>query len=150
MSREVAGSSPVRLTPRTGSSAARAPDLGPEVGGSSPPPSTNLSAAAKLYVAVRDDLPAGVQLAQACHALRAFVEAHPEVDRQWYEHSNNLVVVCVRSEGELLRLYRKADDAGIAVAAFSEPDLHDHWTAIAIAPDGARLCSSLPLALRDR
>lgn len=102
----------------------------------------------KLYVVVRADLPAGAQLAQACHGMRAFVAAHPDVDRAWYEGSNNLVCLQVPGEAELLALARRAEERGVPVAVFREPDFADEVTAVAIAPAGARLVSSLPLALR--
>jgi hypothetical protein len=38
----------------------------------------------KLYIITRSDLPPGARCAQSCHALRAFVEAHPVVDRSWF------------------------------------------------------------------
>ncbi len=102
----------------------------------------------KLYVVVRADLPAGAQLAQACHGLRAFVAAHPEIDRAWYEQSNNLVCLAVPSEAHLLELAARAEARDVATAVFREPDEGDSVTAIALGPAGARLVSSLPLALR--
>lgn len=102
----------------------------------------------KLYVVVRADLPAGAQLAQACHGLRAFVATHPEIDRQWYETSNNLVCLQVRSEAELHALIERAQEHDVAHAVFREPDEDDTVTAVALEPAGARLVSTLPLALR--
>lgn len=102
----------------------------------------------KLYVVVREDLPPGALCAQACHALRAFVDAHPEVDRAWYESSNNLVVLAARDEEHLNVLLRRAALQGVATAAFREPDFGDSLTGIAVAPAGWRMLSSLPKAFK--
>lgn len=103
----------------------------------------------KMYVIVRSDLPAGALCAQACHGLRAFIAAHPEVDRRWYEESNNLVILEIPDEAALEQLASRCEDAGTPYARFHEPDFGDTLTAVAIAPTGWRLVSSLPLALRD-
>lgn len=96
----------------------------------------------KLYVVVRNDLPPGLQTAQACHALREFAHRFPELDRRWFESSNNLVVLQVPTLGDLEGLVA----IGSLVAPFYEPDLGGELTAAAFG-DG-RLLSSLPLALR--
>lgn len=96
---------------------------------------------------VRGDLDPGAVVAQACHGLRSFADGYPELDRQWYEGSNNLVVVQVPDEPALQELRRRAQERGEPVTAFYEPDLGDTLTALALM--GTRLCSSLPLALRD-
>lgn len=100
----------------------------------------------KLYVIVRSDLAPGLQLAQACHALRLFAADHPEVDKAWYEGSSNLVVLQAPSEEELLALAARAGE--VPTSVFREPDLGDEVTAIALGPTGAGLVSQLPLALR--
>lgn len=100
----------------------------------------------KLYIVVRADLPPGMQIAQACHALRQFTSVHSEIDRAWYEGSNNLVVLQVPGEDELFDLLARAGE--IPITSFREPDLDDDVTAIAIGPQGSGLVSQLPLALR--
>lgn len=97
----------------------------------------------KLYVAVRNDLPPGLQVAQACHALREFAHRFPELDRDWFESSNNLVVVQVPSLQDLQELVRSAEEP---VAPFHEPDLGGELTAATFV--SGRLLGSLPLALR--
>lgn len=104
----------------------------------------------KLFVVVRRDLAPGAMLAQACHGLRAFAAAHPELDAAWYRESNNLVCLEVEDEAALERLRARAEAAGVAYATFREPDFDDAVTSIAIAPDGWRLVSSLPLAMKER
>lgn len=102
----------------------------------------------KLYVVVRADLPPGAQVAQSCHALRLFVAEHPQIDAQWYEESNNLVCLQVPDEDGLLKLMERVRDARVPLSVFEEPDYDGEATALAIAPQGARWVSSLPLALR--
>lgn len=101
----------------------------------------------KLYIVVRADLKPGLQAAQACHALRLFVEEHPEIDRAWYANSNNLVLLQIPNEAELLELHKSLGD--IPSSLFREPDVNDEATAIAIAPSGRRSISNLPLLLRE-
>lgn len=102
----------------------------------------------KLYVIVRKDLPSpGAMIAQACHALRAFVATHPAIDRAWYEESNNLVVLQAASEEELRKLEAVAAVRKVEYAMFTEPDYEDQATALALAPNGKALVRHLPLAL---
>ena len=102
----------------------------------------------KIYIIVRPDLAPGLQAAQACHALREFVEKFPEIDREWFTTSNNIVVLNARSHGHLLRLAGLAVDHSIACAQFFEPDCDNELTAIALGPEGSKLVSQLPLALK--
>lgn len=104
----------------------------------------------KVFVVVRDDLPAGAQLAQSCHALRLFGAEHPEVDAAWYAGSNNLVCLQVPGLAALLALGRRAASREIPCSTFREPDFGGAATALALGPSGARLVSSLPLALRPK
>jgi peptidyl-tRNA hydrolase len=95
----------------------------------------------KLYVVVRNDLAPGLQVAQVCHAVREFAHRFPELDRQWFEQSNNLVVLQVPTLEDLEKL---VVDGGV-IAPFHEPDLNGELTAAAFA--AGRTLSSLPLAL---
>ena len=103
----------------------------------------------KMYVVVRADLSPGLQVAQSCHALRLFVDEHPEVDQAWYRSSNNLVVLQSSSKEELAKLAYELTKAGVEVSLFREPDLGDELTAVAVSPTGAKYLSNLPLALRQ-
>ena len=47
-------------------------------------------------------MPPGLQLAQACHALREFAAVHPEADAAWHKGPNNLVVLWFKNEPELM------------------------------------------------
>lgn len=107
-----------------------------------------MATADKLYLVTREDLPPGSQAVQAAHALRAFVAVHPEVDQHWYRTSNTLAFLAAKDEESLWALLNKADQLGLPTAPFYEPDLGNALTAIAIGPQGRRIVSHLPLALR--
>jgi peptidyl-tRNA hydrolase len=100
----------------------------------------------KLYIVVRGDLSPGLRAAQACHAQRLFVEEHPEVDRDWYENSNTIVILEVRDIDELMDLAFDLDARNIRFSQFDEPDLQNEPTAIAVAPEGKGFLRRLPLA----
>lgn len=95
----------------------------------------------RLYVVVRADLPPGLQMAQACHATRAFGLQNPGADV-----GDNLVVLQVPGEAELRGLFQATLDYDMA--CFSEPDLGGQLTAIAVEGSAGPLLSTLPLALR--
>lgn len=97
----------------------------------------------RLYIAVRSDIPPGLQIAQACHAARAFTLEHPSADV-----GENLVVLASESEAELRELAERLSP--LPTTRFFEPDLQGELTAIAFPGEGARAVSSLPLALRAR
>jgi hypothetical protein len=94
----------------------------------------------RLYVVVRADLPAGLQLAQACHATREFGLQHPGEDV-----GDNLVVLQTSTEDELKALVEAAGSVCKAVA-FHEPDLGDQLTAAAFGLGAKRMLARLPLA----
>lgn len=100
----------------------------------------------KLYIIVRADLAPGLQLPQACHALQAFNDQHPERARAW---RGNLAVLAVKDAQHLSEILCPLQRAGIALAAFCEPDEGGAPTAAAIDGIAWRRLSSLPLALRD-
>jgi hypothetical protein len=79
------------------------------------------------------------------------VNDHPDIDREWYSKSNYLGLLSVKTENELMALFRKACQYGIRCSVFREPDIGDQITAIALEPGpmSKRLCSKLPLALKD-
>lgn len=104
----------------------------------------------KLFIVVRKDLGPGSMCAQACHALRAFVENHPEIDKKWFKESNNLVILEVADMHELRRLQARVKTAGFAYATFLEPDFDNMPTAMTVEPGAWRLLSSLPLALKQK
>lgn len=103
----------------------------------------------KLYVIVREDLDPGLLCAQAVHGARAFVAAHPELEREWYDQENNIAILGARDEAHLNSLVEAANEKGIASASFHEPDCDNELTACSFAgtPDAIRLFRSLPPAL---
>jgi hypothetical protein len=95
----------------------------------------------KLYVAVRQDLPPGLQAAQAVHAAIGFALAHPALIPE------TVILVGVPGEDALIML-------SVAARRFThflvrEPDLGNVVTAIAIEPAAGRLCAGLPLLLKE-
>lgn len=98
----------------------------------------------KLYIVVRDDLPVGLQAAQACHAMREYQEQHPQIERVWYDTSKTLVILkCT----DIWSLAREANLAKVPIALNFEPDLQGALTAVAIGPGRAtrKLVQTLPL-----
>ena len=100
----------------------------------------------KLYIVVRADLGPGLKLPQACHALRAFVDEQPELEREWFLGANNLVVLEVPDEPALAALRARSEARGLRSAIFREPDLGDAVTALALEPRAKGLVRRLPLA----
>lgn len=106
-------------------------------------PFTNLGATVKrLYVVVRNDIPAGLQIAQACHAAREFTLYADE------DVGDNLVVLQAAPD-ELAKLVERAIQGMCSVVRFHEPDLGGELTAAAFGGSSRKMLSSLPLALRD-
>ncbi len=99
----------------------------------------------RLYVVGRADLPPGLRAAQLVHAARVFAAEHAELERGWYETSNNLVLLEVADERALFDLAKQAD--GIPISFNREPDLDGEVTAIALGDRAKRLVRHLPLAL---
>lgn len=100
----------------------------------------------RLYIVVSGELNNGQKAVQACHALRAFVEDHPDIDQRWYQESNTIVILEAPDEQAVIELWEKMRRSGIECSMFREPDLDDVMTAIAIAPRGHRHLRNLPLA----
>ena len=104
----------------------------------------------KLYLVTREDLSPGYQAVQACHALRQFVADHPEIDKEWFTQSNYLALLVVKNLDDLVKLQNDAQNLGLRVSVFDEPDIDNQITAIAIEPHpkSQELCRSLSLALK--
>lgn len=98
---------------------------------------------------VRSDLPAGLQLAQACHGAAEWAMAHPELAREWYTHSNYIVVLAVPDEDPLLEWADRVFRDEHPYLLVYEPDIEQH-TALVISPGPYwQQLSSLPLAGRE-
>ncbi len=102
----------------------------------------------RLYIVTRADLPPGAQIAQSCHALRAFVDHYPELDAAWHAAGGNLVCLSVADEGALDALHEAASAGGLAVSGFWEQDMGDTLTGLAIESRAKKLVRPLKLALR--
>lgn len=89
-----------------------------------------------------------MQLAQSCHAATQFCLSHPDEAIQWFDTSNNLVVLQVKHEAHLLDWALTLKELGAITSSFYEPDLDDELTAVAVAPSPQveQAVSSLPLA----
>ena len=97
----------------------------------------------KQYIVVREDLPPGAQAVQSNHAMKLFTREHPE-----FNDVDNLALLAAPDETALFELVRRAQNRGVSVSAFVEPDFDDSLTAIAMSHDARKLVSSLPLALK--
>lgn len=98
----------------------------------------------KMYVLVRQDLSPGYQIAQAIHAKDQFTHTYPDVEADWYETSNTIVVLGVADQDTLRLFADLATDVGIKNTMFFEPDI-DEYTALAVEPGpaSAELLSTL-------
>ena len=86
---------------------------------------------------------------QGMHALVEFSIIYGEtITKEWYNNSNYLAFLLVKDESELVMLANRAQDIGICVALFREPDRDNEVTAIALEPclGSKKLCCRLPLA----
>ena len=106
----------------------------------------------KFVIVTRQDLKPGAQVAQAAHAAIQFQHEHPEISKDWHTNSNYIIILAAKDEQDLLRILEKTRNAGLQSSVFTEPDLDDQVTAIAIEPSvlTQKICSNLPLALRER
>jgi hypothetical protein len=98
-----------------------------------------------LYVVVRHDLGAGLQMAQACHAVREFTREHPADGV-----GDNLVVLETSLDRLHFLAYRARVGEKCRTTAFHEPDLGGELTAVAFGAGARKLLSELPLAGRAR
>ena len=104
----------------------------------------------RFYVAVRADLPFGLQMAQAIHAAFLYAQQDPEGMKKWLRDSQYVVVVAVPDDVGLHAVLERAAAEGVRAVVWREPDLDDAVTAVALQPGEAarRLCANLPLAGR--
>ena len=88
---------------------------------------------------------------QSAHVAIEFQHEHPEIAKEWNTNSKYLVFLSVENEEALKRLLRKIQFNDIKYTIFTEPDIGNQLTAIAIEPtyESWKLTSSLPLALKE-
>lgn len=104
-----------------------------------------------LLVVTRQDLSPGYQSVQSSHAIVEFSFEHPDLYKNWYNFSKAITLLAVPNEDHLKFLISKITQSGIKFSIFIEPDINNQVTAIAIAPSeqAHKMCSSIPLALRQ-
>ena len=100
----------------------------------------------RLYVVVRSDIGAGLQLAQACQAVAAFGSSFPGPFAAWHHGKSNIVCLQARNEVHLRELFAALAPDALS-ASFHEPDLDGAMTALA-CDKRPKVWSSLPLALK--
>ena len=105
----------------------------------------------KLIVITRRDLSPGSQAVQAAHAAIEFQYEFPEVAKEWNTNSKYLVFLSTQDEQSLKSFIERAKQKNIKYSIFVEPDMNDEITAVALEPtqESQKLCSSLPLALKE-
>ncbi len=81
-----------------------------------------------------------------------FCLKYPADSLAWHKKSNYLCQLAVEDEKELYELAEKAEQKGIKVMRFFEPDLNNQLTAICLEPTEAsrKFTSSIPLMLREK
>jgi len=101
----------------------------------------------RMYVVVLRKLSAGLKAAQACHAMTAFTFAYPRQTQDWFENSNNLVVLQC---DDLPQIADELERQGLAVARFHEPDRDGELTAICTEPGARKVLGRVALADSDQ
>lgn len=99
----------------------------------------------------RSDLSPGQQATQSTHAAFKFAHDHPALTDIWYQESTYLVLLSVPAKDDLLRLADMFERADHPASIWTEPDMGDETTAVAIAPGiiASRMLANLPLTLRE-
>jgi len=88
----------------------------------------------KLYILTYRTLPIGYGAIQCSHALREWIEAHPEEDKNWYKTNNSIILLTASDLKEFRKILAKADAARITYSKFLEPDMAYQETAACFTP----------------
>ena len=80
-----------------------------------------------------------------------FAAEHPETFLDWHTNHKNLINLSVNNEHELLDLWLHAKASRIETSGFTEPDINNELTAIAMAPhpETYAMTAHLDLALKE-
>ena len=91
------------------------------------------------------------QTAQVAHAALDFPWRYPTEYCEWQRNSASLITLAVKTERELFDFAKKLESKGQRVVRFYEPDIGYALTSFAIVPGPQvkKLCSNLPLALKN-
>jgi peptidyl-tRNA hydrolase PTH2 len=94
----------------------------------------------------------GYQAVQASHAIADFIFQYPEEARLWHDNSNYLIILTVPTEQDLRNLPKTLGLLGIRYTLFTEPDIDNAPTALALCPgpNVKKFCQGFPLALSDK
>jgi len=96
-------------------------------------------------------LTAGYQMSMSIHGIVEFSQEYPLIYQQWYKFSKAITVLSLPNEEFLKGFASKLSQNNIKFSIFIEPDINNQVTAIAIEPslEAKKLCSSIPLALKE-
>lgn len=99
----------------------------------------------------RKDIHPGSQSSQLVHAVVQFGKEHFEIQNEWFNKSNHIVLLSCENEESLKKLILRANIKDIKSSVFTEPDLNNELTAVAFEPceDTCKLVSNLPLAFKE-
>ena len=102
-----------------------------------------------MFIVVRNDLPPGLQAAQAVHAGFLFAQEHPDETNEWHNTSQFVVILQVPDLDSLIDRFKRLPSS-VARVMFHEADLDDDATAFAaLGHEAGSLLSDLPLALKE-
>lgn len=89
---------------------------------------------------------------QSAHAAIEFQHEHPTIAKEWNTVSKYLVFLCVENEASLQQFLQKIKNTSLKYSTFTEPDIDNQLTAIAIEPCdlSRKITSNLPLALKEK
>jgi len=79
-----------------------------------------------------------------------FIFQHGDIANVWHNISNYIILCSVPTETDLHAVHKSLRGINIPFTTFTEPDLNNELTAIAIAPcdEAAVFCSQFKLAFR--
>lgn len=105
-----------------------------------------------MYVITRDDLSPAYQAVQASHAVADFIFQHKDLANVWHNISNYIILLSVTNEADLCAVPKALRGLNISFTTFTEPDLGNELTAVAVSPgDKAEaFCRQFRLALREK
>jgi len=89
---------------------------------------------------------------QSAHAAIEFQHEHPEIAKEWNTVSKYLVFLSVENEASLHQFLQKIQKTSLKYSTFTEPDIDNQLTAIALEPCdlSRRITSNFPLALKEK
>ena len=94
----------------------------------------------------------GQQMLQGAHAAIEFQHEHPEIAKEWNAVSKYLIFLSVENEASLHQFLEKIQKTSLKYSTFTEPDIDNQLTAIALEQCdlSRKITSSLPLALKEK